>query len=259
VVRTGGEEQFQYLPIECPKCGLSGKVKISRLDQTFTCKRCKKVFHMTLDGAVLGERPPDAPADESGLVTADDRPPWLVRRFEQLSRAWQWIVLGLVVAALCYGVALWMEPEKPLSGELEDRAVLAAKAFGYGDWKTIKRLAKHGAAGDLGSWYDAVRPESWADVTKESAVEVELGRPTQDFKGYAKSKSKATAKPILAMTTPAKIEVRGKPACDIDLVWSEDEHAEWWLDGEQMLKNLPRGKKPAKKGAAGTPAKGPAK
>ena len=225
---------YQYLPIECPNCGFQGKVKIARLDQTFTCKQCNQVFHVTRDGTVAGERPPDEVAAHPSAPIADDKPSWIEVKFRALPAAAKWGVLGAVLLVVALVAAFFMEPEQPLPGDLEDRAVLAGKAFGKGDWKTFKRLAKPKTARDLGKWFDKSRPEDWSDLNTESKVAVKVGREEKILRGYEKSK------PILDARTPAEVrvpEITGdNSALTVNFFWSQDEKGDWWLDGERMLK-----------------------
>ena len=232
------EGEYQFLPLQCPRCGLEGKVKISRLDRTFTCKQCKKVFHVTLDGTVSGERPPQAvDADPAEMVTEEPQ-----TRFERwlasLPRIWQMVLAGVCLLLLGYGIKFLTEPEEPIPGELEGRAKFAAKALAQGEWRQLKRLALPGTTKDLGRWYDQVRPESWADVTAESRVDVELGKVSKQLRGYEKNE------PILDSVISVTIHIRGKGKLEgLMLAFSQDDELEWWLNGERMLKDAPAAKK----------------
>lgn len=248
----GSEVEYQYLPVECPKCHFEGKVKISRLDRTFTCKQCKKVFHVTLDGTVSGERPAEVVVDPAEFVAEEPQGP-IAKWLESLPRAWQLALLGLGGLLLAYGVSMWMEPAKPLPGELEDRARFAGVALARGEWKQLKRLAKAKTAGDLGRWYDLVRPKDWADIPADANVNVELGTQTQQLRGYEKEK------PLLDAIIPITIEPSGKSKLEnLSLHFSQDNGADWWLDGDRLLSDASAAKKPARKPApkpGPTPAK----
>lgn len=244
----GSEGEYQYLPVECPKCHFEGKVKISRLDRTFTCKQCKKVFHVTLDGTVSGERPHETVVDPAQFVTEAPQGP-IAKWLESLPRAGQMALLGLGGLLLAYGVSIWMEPAKPLPGELEDRALFAGHALAKGEWKQLKRLAKAKTAGDLGRWYDLVRPKDWADIPADANVNVELGPQTQQLRGYEKEK------PLLDAILPITIEPPGKSKLEnLTLHFSQDDGSDWWLDGDRMLNDASAAKKPARKP---TPKPGP--
>lgn len=219
---------LQFLPLTCPRCGVDGKLRIARLDQTFTCKACHKPFHVTAGGAVPGERPPNAPRVDPSMLVAPDTTSFVERLFARLPRVGQFTVLGLLLLAGAYGAAIWLEPETPLPGELEDRAMLAAKSLGGGDWKTLKRLAKSGTASSLGKWLEKKRPAAWKEAGAEPAVNVELGRITKQPRGFK------GAEPLLDARGDAAVQVNGGAKITIALNWSQDEHAEWWLDGERM-------------------------
>lgn len=243
--------EYQFLPVRCPNCGLEGKVKISRLDHTFTCKQCRKVFHVTLDGTVSGERPAEAPVDPTEIVV-EEPPGWLAKRLESLPRAWQMGLLGLGGLLLAWGVSVWMEPVKPLPGELEDRAVFAAQALAHGEWKQMKRLAKPKTAGDLGRWFDKVRPPQWSELTAESGVEVSVLEVSQQVQKYEKDK------PVVGALVTVKVVAAGKPEDSqlsaLVLQFAQDGEAQWWLDGEKMLadfkppKSAPKASKAIPKG-----------
>jgi hypothetical protein len=235
------DSEYQFLPVECPKCHFEGKVKISRLDRTFTCKQCKKVFHVTLDGTVSGERPQEAAVDPSQFVTEEPQGP-ITKFLESLPRAWQMVLFGLGALALAYGVSVLMEPAKPLPGEIEDRAKFAGQALAKGEWKQLKRLAKAKTSGDLGRWFDLVRPKDWADVGADASVNVEVGTPVQQLRGYEKEK------PLLDSVVPITVEPAGKSKlAGLALYFSQDNGADWWLDGERMLSDAALAKKPARK------------
>jgi hypothetical protein len=242
MVRTGHEAEYQFLPIECPKCGLQGKVKISRLDQTFACKQCKRVFHVTLDGVVAGERPPAPP---TGLHEPSlEKAPWLVRKIEQLPRVGKWLLLGLAIAGGLYFLAQWLTPADPLPDGLEERVDLAVKSFAYGNWKTLKRLAMPGTTSELGKWYDMARPAEWSDVGPDSAVEIETGGIKRDLHA-----SKGGTKAVFGHKVAGVIRPAGKQESKFLLLWVEDKHKGWWLDGEEMVKTVRGPNKPAAKGA----------
>lgn len=225
------EDEYQFLPVRCPHCGLEGKVRISRLDRSFTCKKCCKVFHVTLDGTVTGERPPGAAAVDPADMVAEETQTRFEKWLARLPRVWQMVLGGACLLALGAGIKILTEPEVPLPGELEARAKFAAQALARGQWGQVKRLALPGTAKDLGGWYDKVRPESWSDVGSESRVNVEVGNPSKQLRGYAKNE------PILDSGIAVTIEVPGKGKLeDVRLTFSQDENLEWWLNGERMLK-----------------------
>jgi hypothetical protein len=242
MVRTGKEAEYQFLPIECPKCGLQGKIKISRLDQSFTCKKCNKVFHVTLDGVVAGERPPADPLSRLDQPMVD-KSPWLVRKIEGLPRVGKWLLLGAMIAAGLYYLSGLLTPDDPLPDGLEERVELAVKSYAFGDWKTLKRMAAPGTARELGKWYDLARPAEWSDVGPDSAVDFEVGGIKRDIRP-----SKGGNKPIVAHKVEGVIRPTGKKESKFVLLWIEGKRRTWWLDGEEMAKGMRAPAKPQAKG-----------
>ncbi len=178
----------------------------------------------------------DAPVSEAPS-------PWFVRVLGGLPRPLQWTTLGLLGLGLLYGLVMLLEPAEPLPDELGSRAKLAAESFGHGDWKTLKRMAFKGTAGSLGTWFDRARPKEWADVTKDSSVNVEVVSVDKQLRGY----SKKTDQPIMDATAIANIHVAGKPEASqrdgLVFSWKVDDEQKYWLDGERMLGEY----KPAKR------------
>lgn len=235
--QAGERAAYKYLPIECPNCGFQGKVNISRLDQTFHCKQCNRVFHVTRDGTIAGERPPDAPTIDHLKPPVEEAPTWLERNFVKLPPWAKWAVLGVALLVLAYFGSKLLEPEEPLPNELEARVALAAKAFAADDWHTLKRLAKPGTARELGKWYDGNRPSEWSDVDPEQ-IESKLDKPPRKIlKRYEKQT------PILKAEATVDFSAPGQPTYTIPFFWDETETEEWWLDGEVMVKQS----KPRKK------------
>jgi hypothetical protein len=223
---------YKYLPIECPNCGFQGKIKISRLDQTFHCKQCNQVFHVTRDGTMTGERPTEAAPVDHAAAPFEEQPTWLERNverhFARLPPAAKWSMLGVVALLLVFGMVKLFAPSEPLPSELGERALLAGKAFAKGDWSTLKRLAAHGTAGKLGEWYDKQRPSEWdADPEK---LEVKIAGVRKSLLRYEKTT------PIMAVVTKIQISAPEEPVREVEIFWNETENGEFWLDGERMKK-----------------------
>ncbi|HET6881734.1 MAG TPA: hypothetical protein VFI31_16340 [Pirellulales bacterium] len=226
---TGEKSGYKYLPIVCPNCGFQGKVNIARLDQTFHCKECGQVFHVTRHGAVAGERPADAPAVDDLSPPVEEEPTWLERTFAGLPPWAKWVALGAVLLVVAYLGARLLEPSEPLPRDLEARAALAAKSFAAGDWSTMKRMAKPGTARDLGAWYDANRPDEWSGLSAEQ-INSKIASPKKVLKRYEKQT------PILNAETSVEFVASGQQSVTIPFFWDETVTEEWWLDGERMLK-----------------------
>ena len=123
-------EQFSYLPVTCPGCGREGKVNISRLDHTFTCMQCRRVFHLSLQGSVLGERFEPIEVDPYVVSSPPSSP--LIRWLEQLPRSAWWGAGGAAgaVVALALVWLLFFSGGDALPESLDDRP---------GSWPTPSR------------------------------------------------------------------------------------------------------------------------
>jgi hypothetical protein len=227
---------YKYLPIECPNCGFQGKINISRLDQTFHCKECNQVFHVTKDGTVAGERPAEAATIDHSAPSVEEKPNWLEQKFVKLPAAAKWSVLGVFALLLVYGLVKLFEPAEPLPGDLEDRVELAAKSFAQGKWSTLKRMAKPGTARLLSKWYDANRPKEWNDASADE-MQSKVVSVRKALKRYEKQT------PIMDAQAMAQIQAPGQPAYEVPFIWDQTDTGEWWIDGERMLtKGKPRKK-----------------
>jgi hypothetical protein len=220
---------YKFLPIECPNCGFQGKVKISRLDQTFHCKQCNQVFHITRDGTMAGERPVDTAPIDHAAAPIEEKPSWLERTYVMLPPWAKWVALGVLVLLMAYGVTKLLEPAEPLPRDLEARAALAAKSFAVGDWSTLKRMAMAGSGRHLSQWYDANRPEEWRDV-EAAAIQAKVTSVRKTLKRYEKQI------PILNAETKIEFQVPGQPVYTASFFWDETVTEDWWLDGERMAK-----------------------
>ena len=175
--------EYEYVPLECPRCGLAGKVKISRLDRTFTCKQCKRVFHITVHGVVNGERPPPDVLPDPEAPLESQRVNRVERWFSRLPPWLRWSVAGGLVGGLMVLVMLFGKLlADPFPADLDARAVIAGQAFAKGDWRTLDRLAMSGTSEALRQWYDKTPREAFAALDAESNVEATVGTASEMFR-----------------------------------------------------------------------------
>ncbi len=90
--------------VVCPHCQASGKVDMSRLDQSFTCGKCRKKFHVDVRQTRKGVRE-DKPENDPAAVTLNLDSPTLVDRILSrihvrlsLPSGRNWIVSAVVVS-----------------------------------------------------------------------------------------------------------------------------------------------------------------
>jgi hypothetical protein len=230
------QEEFQYLPIECPKCRLEGKVKIRRLDRTFACKKCKSEFYVAPDGVVLGERPPE-PVYNPYLVGAPQRRSWLVRRVESLPRA-VWLSLAGLAAVGAASAAAWLllqGPEIEVPESLDGRARFVAEALARGDEARIVMVAAPESRRQAIEWCRTRRPNAWST---QVAIDTPIDVGVETL--FKSSGTKAPGGGAEAAVGDAGIVVSIRPAgakqaVQRMLFWVQDDDLQWLLDGKRTL------------------------
>jgi len=250
--------EYAYVPLECPRCGLSGKVKISRLDRTFTCKQCKRVFHITVHGVVNGEAPPPDVLPDPDAPFESQRANRLERWFSRLPPLLRWSVAGGLVGALAVTAMLVRKlQEDPFPKDLGARAVIAGQALAKGDWHTLDRLAMSGTSEALRQWYDKTPREEFAGWGMESDVKATVGTMTKMFR-RAEKDEKGEKKLVADFQTPVEIhlpESADRPAkFTVDFLWVKSNRGQWQIDGQYMLDLAEMNTSAAKAAAAPTKA-----
>lgn len=231
--------EYEYMPLQCPRCGLYGKVKISKLHRTFTCKQCRRVFHVTLQGIVTGERPPQEVARELGAPIPAQKPNWLERWFSRLPPLLRWAVAGGVFGALVVaGMLVVKLLEDPFPTDLGARAVIAGQAFAKGDLRTLERLAMSGTSEALRQWYDKTPREAFAGLGPESNVQATVGQMSETFR-RAENDAKGGKTLVADFQTPVEIHLPeradGPATFTVDFLWVKSHRGRWQIDGQWML------------------------
>lgn len=231
--------EYAYVPLECPRCGLAGKVKIARLDRTFTCKQCKRVFHITVHGVVNGEAPPAEVLPDPEAPLRSQQMNRVERWFFRLPAVARWGIAGAIVGALPVMAMLFRKlQEDPFPTDLSARAVVAAQAFAKGDWRTLDRLAMSGTSEALREWYEKAPREEFAALDVESDVEATTGAMTEMFRRAEKDEN-GQQKLVADFRTPVDIhlpERADRPAkVTVEFVWVKSGGGQWQIDGQWML------------------------
>ncbi|HVX59950.1 MAG TPA: hypothetical protein VHC19_05110 [Pirellulales bacterium] len=240
--------EYAYVPLECPRCGLAGKIKISRLDRTFTCKQCKRVFHITVHGVVNGERPPPDALPDPEAPIQSQRANRLERWFSRLPPVVRWGIAGAIVGALPVMAMLIVKlQEDPFPEDLSQRAAIAGQAFAKGDWRTLDRLAMPDTSNALHQWFDKTPREAFAGLGADSDVKATVGKTTEMFR-RAEKDEKGKNVLVADFRTPVEIHLAESPdgptKVVVDFVWVENARGQWQIDGEWML-NFANKKTPA--------------
>lgn len=231
--------EYAYVPLECPRCGLAGKVKISRLDRTFTCKQCKRVFHITVHGVVNGERPPRDVLPDPEAPIQSQRANRLERWFSRLPPVVRWGIAGAIAGALPVIAMLFLRlREDPFPEDLSQRAAIAGQAFAKGDWRTLDRLAMPDTSDALRQWYEKAPRDAFAALGPESDVKAQVGELSKLFRRAAKN-DKGKDELIADFRTPVEIQLPeradGPAKTVVDFVWVESARGQWQIDGQWML------------------------
>lgn len=230
---------YKHLPLTCPNCGFEGRAKIAQLDRTFHCKHCSRVFHVTVQGTVTGMREPEDVHVDQGTAIAPQKLNWVEKRFVQLPRLARWAALAGVLLSLA-GMAVWfkkLQPE-PLPRDLQKRAELAGRALALGDLHTLDRMTMTDQRETLHKWYEAVRPNEFADLPPESDLTVIVGALGKLLRKAERVAGKQKKVPVADFRTPLEIALPPNDegmqlVAQVDLVWVKED-GEWRMDGEWL-------------------------
>ena len=224
-------EQFSYLPVTCPGCGREGKVNISRLDHTFTCMQCRRVFHLSLQGSVLGAR--FEPIEVDPYVVSPPPSSRFIRWLEQLPRTAWWGVGApqgaVVVLALVW--LLFFRGGAALPESLDDRARFVAEAVARAEYRRLKAIVPSGAYYSAAEWARNVRPADWPpELPLEQPLDIQL-ETVFKTSGGDESGAMASAGILVKVKTPA-----AKSSPEWMLYWIQDSGLQWLFDAKRTAK-----------------------
>lgn len=145
--------------LTCPGCGAGASISWKRLNRTFQCRGCSRLYHVTGEGQFTEVWP-------SGRT----RPRRLARR----------LLVGVAACAVA-AAAVWffLRPhgpaDAPLPQDLKARAELWGKAWVRNDHYTLRRLTDPACDKALYPWLQRHRLPA-ADATPDAAVEARVDR-----------------------------------------------------------------------------------
>src|SRR5262245_52799182 len=92
-----------YLPLDCPKCGMGGRVSFARLNRRFRCRNCRHSFYIDRTGkiAAAGRLRVVAPPSPELITTRRRVPTGRLGLFVQ--RVPKSIVLGICAVTVMSG------------------------------------------------------------------------------------------------------------------------------------------------------------
>jgi hypothetical protein len=241
-------KEYKYVPLECPNCGFSGKVKITLLDRSFHCKECNQVFHVTVDGTVRGTRPAEPGVTDPGAPLPLEKPNWVEKKFSQLPPAARWSPLaGALVILVWLGFSYYSSysSHRALSKDLQKRAELAGRALALGDLRTLDRMTMSDEVETLHTWYEKVRPNEFADLPPESDLTVTVGELGKLLRRAERVAGKNKKVVVADFRTPLEIALPPDDddmqlVAQVDLVWVKEDgewriDADWLRDSEQRI------------------------
>lgn len=172
------DSELEYLPVECPRCGAKGRLRIERLDRSFTCKGCKRVFHVSVGGILPGERP-EALTDAYGALdqfATRDAPPSLIERaWAKVPKDGRTFVGGAIcigMLLICNMVYFWFFSGTRLPDRLMDRAKYVGEAYARNNLEDLQKLVPPDSQEDAVRWLEQTRPEDWKNVPPDAVVSV---------------------------------------------------------------------------------------
>lgn len=240
-MRETQSSKAQYFPVECPHCHTRGRVRLTKLDKSFQCKKCGRSFHIDPDKVSAGVRE----AEHRDFV--DDglhKPKWLLPdRASRLYRVWLATpgsvrlgiagVLFLAVAALGAWHSMRASgPELPHS--LEGRAQALAQSVVDNNPDVAKRIATRGDAERAAEWLSAAR-SAMGGARAPAASEVQTTIEIKFQTANAKSGDRIAGVVLAFATRPAD---GAQPATyEFISFWSQSGDSAWEFDADRTMKD----------------------
>jgi len=229
------DSELEYLPIECPRCGAKGRLRIERLDRSFTCKGCHRVFHVGVGGILPGERPADQ-TDESGALnqygirtTPPSLPERLWAKLPKDGKTMMGGAIGIGFLILCNVAYFWFFSGTGLPVDLLDRAKFVGAAYARNDLAALQQLVAPDMEKEAAQWLQETRPEAWKNLPEDAVITVSPPRKPDV----------ASAKYGMA-TVSVRISVSSTPGyLSIPLYWvphsKSTTNPNWMLDAKRTL------------------------
>jgi hypothetical protein len=230
--------------IKCPACGAEGRAKKEYIQTRLVCRKCLRVFHVTLSGkAVPGEPPVTGQTSNAGSydAVAPDRTQkvdqWFDRASKRLFSPTSLILaVGLVLIAMATALFSNRRPET-----LHDRVAMAARAAVQRDLRTVRELAAAGTEIDVDSWYLSIRSKC-DDLlqqlgSKKLAVETEVrqldpAKERAEVVAHVSIEEDLQRKGINLPDASITVMPTG-PTLSLPMAWNSEGWAGWRLDGKR--------------------------
>lgn len=227
--KLASHHDYQFLPINCPHCGIEGKARIGKLDRNFVCKSCKKNFYVDPDGVILGERPPEKQETDhfSAAAMPKAKPSWIEVLWSKLPSSGQMAIGGAVaIAAFAWFIHWLLTPAVVLPESVEERATLVAKCVVDRDYSTIKKLTLPDTSWDAGNWARRVSAKVGGTI-----IAMRCERTYSD---------RADGQERTGMVAELALDRGGKKYTEIfTMHWVRTPELVWLLDGTRSLADAP--------------------
>jgi hypothetical protein len=228
--------------MNCPSCGVHGRVPKTLGNVRLLCKKCQEPFHMNSEGiAIAGEPPPppeserpvhDAAADDPGLIVDL----WLAK----IGKVLRLIVKVAGAAAAVVVLSFLYSNFKPNS--LLGRGNEVSDAILKDDIRKFNTFAYGETGIDLFEWYGFMR--SKLDELRLRVPRKEMGYLT---KIKQQNTSEKTAELILRLgsnqvltrrqiTSDEELTGQALKYMDVKVYWKADAFGRWWIDGATTLR-----------------------
>jgi hypothetical protein len=162
--RRAPDAAKSVLWLTCPGCGAGASISWKRLNRTFQCRGCSRLYHVNGEGQFTEVRPAGRP------------------RGRRLARR---LLIGAAACLVAAAVAwLFVRPhgptEAPLPQDLKARAELWGKAWVRNDRYTLRRLTDPACDKALHPWLQRHRPPADAapqvDAGSDAEIEARVDR-----------------------------------------------------------------------------------
>jgi hypothetical protein len=242
------------IEMKCPSCGAGGRIPKEKVNARLVCKKCLRVFHVTVAGnTVLGE--PAAAKEEPKSRSTRESTRESSRHdqgqaFDELTSRLtkvklpqvQPMTLGLVAGVvLLSSVGYWLVFYKQ---SLATRSETVARCIIKSDMKTVVELAVPGTEMDTMRWYHDVY-KSYMDLKlalagQEAGISIQLpgaesGGTTPVNLRFSKDGLRFDGSIFNDALQPNPSLSQSKQSLDVPLFWAKDLFGNWQLDGTKTF------------------------
>lgn len=238
------------IDMKCPSCGAGGRIPKEKINTRLVCKKCLRVFHVTVAGnTVLGE--PAAPKeDPKPRSTREPSRHDQGQAFDELTSKLtkvklpqvQPMTLGVIAGVvLLSSLGYWLIFYKQ---SLATRTETVARSIIKSDMKTVVDLAVPGTEMDTMRWYHDIY-KSYMDLKlalagQEAGISIQLpgaesGGTTRVNLLFSKDGLRFDGSIFNDALHPNPSLSQSKQSLEVPLFWVKDLFGNWQLDGTKTF------------------------